>query len=164
VLVTQDPTTDVINQSAYLKSTVDMEQPPSKQTNGTPHGTPFGTPAPDFSLAAQFFQQARDHFREAPRVPTEPVRDWLLTQKERLLSRLAAHWQFLRRCELYHVVPSHLTERGMRMTFTCAVTPEVSHERHQIGNEMRKFIEACGFKCDADVTESFITCEITLGG
>lgn len=116
----------------------------------------------DFALAAQFFQQARDHFRSVPRVPNEPTRDWLLNQKERLLSRLAAHWHFLRRCELYNVVPTHLTERGMRMTFTCAVTADVSGERHLAATELRKFIEACGFRCDVEVTENFITCEITL--
>ena len=127
----------------------------------------------DFAVIGDFFRRAREHFRnlsseKAGVIPKDPtvlngVHKWLLTQKERLLSRLAAHWQFLRRCKLYNVVPSHLTQRGMRMTFTCAVQPELAGERTQASTEMKQFIEACGFECSMEVTETFITYEISLG-
>lgn len=124
--------------------------------------------APDFANVAVFFRQARDHFKAHGMAPTPPSKDaasrlWILSQKERLMSRLAAHWQFLRRCKLYNVQPSHLTERGMQMTFTCAlISDEIRASRVPLAHELKAFIESCGFSCTSEVTDSIISFEMRL--
>ena len=123
---------------------------------------------PDFSNVAVFFRQAREHFKALGGSPTSSSKNtvsrlWMLSQKERLMSRLAAHWQFLRRCKLYNVQPSHLTERGMQMTFTCAIiADEIRALRVPLAHELKAFIESCGFSCTSEVTDSVMSFEMRL--
>jgi hypothetical protein len=51
----------------------------------------------------------------------------------------------------------------MRMTFTCAVAPELATQRDVASANLTQFIQSCGFECVAEVTEAFVTYDISLG-
>lgn len=122
--------------------------------------------APAFAEIATNFKQAREYFRSLQQDDrSQPTEKWLLGQKERLMARFAAHWQFLRKCHLYNVQPSHLVDSGFRMTFSCALlTKDLKRNRESIQSEIGKFIESCGLTYNVQPDDGdVLTYAITLG-
>ena len=120
---------------------------------------------PDFPQIAHFFREARDYFKQIDKEKlSDTTEKWILQQKERLMSRLAAHWQFLWKCHLYKVSPTHITETGCKMNFSCAIMcPNLRLDRKVITREMSSFIESCGLPFTIQEDESLITFNIVLG-
>ena len=122
---------------------------------------------PDFKQISSFFHQAREYFRAAAaesQLENGSTQKWILLQKERLMCRLASQWQFIWKCHMYNVSPTHMTETGFQMSFSCALMDQkIKNDRQLVVKEIGSFIESCGLPYQIQQDDTVLTFTIRLG-